>query len=123
MSERATVWPAVPDINEGFGSISFSYEANDSRSALVVMNGARKLSLQFTRVIAFQFEDECPGNFKLPPGMPKLRENLVFPLLKVEDSEWISQWPMWSNLIHYMLLSSGDLVRLIASPDVDARWI
>jgi hypothetical protein len=123
MSERATAWRPVPDINEGFGSISFSYDANDSRCAHVLMNGTRKLSLKFTRVIAFQFEDECPGNFKLPPAVPKLRENLVFPLLKIDNSEWINQWPMWSNLTHYMLLSSDDLVRLIALPEVDAHWL
>jgi hypothetical protein len=122
MNECATAWRPVPDINEGFGSISFSYVANDSRSVLVVMNGARKLSLHFSRVIAFQFEDECPGNFRLPPALPKLRDNLVFPLLKIENSEWLSQWPMWRNLVHYMLLSSDDLVRLIALPEVDARW-
>ena len=65
MTEQALAWLPVPDINDGFGSISFSYESNRSRTVLVTMNGARRPRLRFTRVIAFQFEDDCPGNFKL----------------------------------------------------------
>jgi hypothetical protein len=64
MTESASAWQPVPDIIDGFGSISFSYDSNVRRSALIVMNGARRLSLRFTTVIAFQFEDDCPGNFK-----------------------------------------------------------
>jgi hypothetical protein len=122
MSERASAWHPVPDINEGFGSISFSYDSNDSRTALVVMNGARRLSLRFTTVIAFQIEDDCPGNFKLPVALPRLNAKWVFPLLRVENSTWLSQWPMWPNLAHYVLLSLDDLVQLIALPTADVRW-
>ena len=122
MTERASAWHPVPGIDKGFGSIYFSYGSNESRSALIVMNGARRLSLRFTRVIAFQFEDDCPGNFQLPPALPKLHANLVFPLLKVKNSAWLSQWPMWPNLAHFVLLSLDDLVQLIALPAVDARW-
>jgi hypothetical protein len=122
MTERASVWRPVPDIDDGFGSISFSYEANRSRDALIVMNGARRLRLGFTRVIAFQFEDDCPGNFKLPRDMPRLNEKFVFPLLKIENSSWLSQWPMWPNLAHFVLLSLDDLVQLIALPTVRADW-
>src|SRR5438270_4671969 len=105
MTERASAWYPVPDLTDGFRSISFSYQDEDSRGALVVMNGARKLSLEFTRVIAFHFEDDCPGNFPLPRELPKLRPGLTFPLLKIENSRWLSQWPMWPDLAHYVLLS------------------
>jgi hypothetical protein len=84
--------------------------------------GARKLSLEFTRVIAFHFEDDCPGNFPLPRELPKLRPGLTFPLLKIENSRWLSQWPMWPDLAHFVLLSLDDLVQLIAHPTVQARW-
>jgi len=63
MNERASAWNPVPDINDGFDSISFSYESrlsNDLRSILVLMNGSRTLSLKFTGVIALHFEDDCP---------------------------------------------------------------
>jgi len=122
MTERASAWYPVPDLTDGFRSISFSYQANDSRGALVVLNGARKLSLEFTRVIAFHFEDDCPGNFPLPRELPKLHTGLTFPLLKIENSRWLSQWPMWPDLAHYVLLSLDDLVQLIAHPTVQARW-
>jgi hypothetical protein len=122
MIERASVWRPVPDIEDGFGSISFSYESNRSRDALIVMNGTRQLILRFSRVIAFQFEDDCPGNFALPPKMPRLNAQWVFPLLEIENSKWLTQWPMWPNLKHFVLLSLDDLVQLIALPTVDVRW-
>jgi len=122
MTEQAFAWHPVPDINDGFGSISFSCESNRSRTMLVTMNGARKLQLRFTRVIAFQFEDDCPGNFKLPAPLPRLDAKWVFPLLRVDDSAWHRQWPMWPELAHYVLLSLDDLVQLIALPTVEARW-
>ena len=122
MTERASTWYPVPDLTDGFGSISLTYRPNDSRSARLVMNGARNLALEFTRVIALHFEDECPGNFPLPTELPKLRPGLTFPLLKIENSRWLSQWPMWPNLTHYALASSDDLVQLLAHPTVQAWW-
>lgn len=122
MTERASAWYAVPDLTDGFGSISFSYFPNDSRRAFVVMNGVRNLALEFTRVIALHFEDECPGNFPRPPELPKLRPGVTFPLLKIENSRWPTHWPMWPNLTHYFLVSSDDLVHLLAHPIVQARW-
>jgi hypothetical protein len=122
MTERASTWYPVPDLSEGFRSISLSYCSNQSRSASVVMNGARNLTLEFKTLIALHFEDDCPGNFPLPPELPKLRPGLTFPLLKIENSHWLGQWPMWSNLTHYALVSSDDLVHLIAHPTVQARW-
>jgi hypothetical protein len=125
MNERASAWYPVPDINDGFGSISLSYEArvsNEPRSVLIVMNGGRTLSLRFTAVIALHFEDDCPGNFPLPPRRPRLNADFMFPLLKIENSRWAAQWPMWPNLTHYALLSLDDLVHLIAGPTVLAHW-
>jgi hypothetical protein len=127
MSERASAWYPVPDITDGFGSISFSYEPRtsfdpNSRSARVILIGKRKLWLTFVGVIALHFEDDCPGNFPRPAELPKLRPSLTFPLLKIENSRWLSQWPMWPNLTHYFLVSSDDLVHLIAHPTVQARW-
>jgi hypothetical protein len=122
MTERALPWSPVPDIDEGFGSISFSYAPSNERSALVKMHGARTLSLDFTRVIALHFEDECPGNFPLPRPLPMLRERVTFPLLTIENSRWLAQWPMWPNLRHYALISSEDLVHLIALPKVRTFW-
>jgi hypothetical protein len=122
MTERASVWYPVPDITDGFGSISFAYRPNDSRSASVVMYGARNLALEFTGVIALHFEDECPGNFPRPLELSVLRPGCTFPLLKIEDSHWLSGWPMWSDLAHYFLVSSDDLLHILAHPPAQARW-
>jgi hypothetical protein len=110
------MWAPVPDIDDGFGSISFSYDRSNERTALVQLHGARTLSLDFTGVIALQFQDECPGNFPLPRPLP------AFPLLTIEHSRWLAQWPMWPKLRHYVLISSDDLVQLIALPKVRAYW-
>jgi hypothetical protein len=122
MIEHATAWNPVPDIDDGFGSISFSYDRSNERSALVKLHGARTLSLDFTSVIALQFEDECPGNFPLPRPLPMLRESLTFPLLTIEHSRWLAQWPMWAKLRHYVLISSDELVQLIALRKVRGYW-
>jgi hypothetical protein len=128
MTERATAWFPVPDITDGFGSISFRYEyephaaSSQSRSAVIVLNGERSLHLRFTGVIALHFEDECPGNFPLPRDRPRLNAQFMFPLLKIENSRWLAQWPMWPTFVHYALLSLDDLVHLIAEPKVQAHW-
>jgi hypothetical protein len=125
MKEHASAWYPVSDIDDGFESISFSYEARVSmepRSVLIVMKGRRSLSLRFTGVIALHFEDDCPGNFPLPPELPRLNAKFVCPLLKIENSKWAAQCPMWPNLTHYALLSLDDLVHLIAGPTVLAHW-
>ena len=125
MSERALAWYPVPDINDGFGSTSFAYDASGhggSRSVLITMRGERNLSLRFTGVIALHFEDDCPGNFPLPPQRPQLNAGFMFPLLKIDNSRWLAQWPMLPSLIHYALLSLDDLVQLIAEPTVLAHW-
>ena len=125
MKECPSAWYPVPDIDDGFKSISLSYGARgcpEPRSVLIVMNGRRTLSLRFTGVIALHFEDDCPGNFPLPPQRPRLNADFMFPLLKIENSRWVAQWPMWPNLIHYALLSLDDLVHLIAGPTVLAHW-
>lgn len=121
MSESASAWYPVPDIEDGFGSISFSYRHHD-RGALVVMHGRRQLSLSFTGVIALHFEDDCPGNFPLPVERPRLNAQFMFPLLKIENSRWLAQWPMWRTLTHYALLSLDDLVHVIARPTAEAHW-
>ena len=125
MIERATAWCPVPDITDGFGSISFRYDStadSQSRSAVIVLHGARSLHLRFTGLIALHFEDDCPGNFPLPTDRPRIDSRFMFPLLKIENSRWLAQWPMWPQLVHYALLSLDDLIHLIAEPMVQAHW-
>jgi hypothetical protein len=127
MIERATPWYPVPDITHGFGSISFRFEPHStadpqSRRAVIALHGERSLHLRFAGVVALHFEDECPGNFPLPTDRPRLNSQLMFPLLKIENSRWLAQWPMWPKLVHYALLSLDDLVYLIAEPKVQAQW-
>jgi hypothetical protein len=123
MTERATEWRPVADIVEGFGSISFSKGRGASRPLTVIMHGHRHLSLSFTRVTALRYEGECPGYDPLPRSLPMLKESVTLPLLKVEESRWADQWMMHKGLVHFALISSGDLVQLIASPTVEAQWL
>jgi hypothetical protein len=120
--EKAIKWNPVPDINDGFEAISFSYHFDDARTVSVVMHGERNLHLKFTHVTALHYEDECPGNFPRPPELPMLKSNLTFPLLRINESKWRAQWLMYTDLIHYFLISSDDLVHLVAGPNVDAKW-
>ena len=121
-NEQPVEWKPVPDINDGFEAISFSYHCDDTRTVTVVMHGKRSLQLKFTHVTALHYEDECPGNFRTSLDLPMLRSNLTFPLIQIENSNWRAQWPMYPDLIHYFLISSDDLVHLVANPNVDAKW-
>jgi hypothetical protein len=120
MTEHAAKWLPVPDIDSMFGSISFSFE----RSSLsVTMNGARCLELIFTGIVALRYEDECPGFDPLPKPLPMLREHETFPLLKIEQSRWLEQFDkIYFGRCHFALVSSDDLIQVIAKPDVFARW-
>ena len=123
MIEKAIKWEPVPGIDGLFGSISFAYAPGDGRSISVTMHGERNLHLHFARAIALRFEDDCPGFNPLPRPLPMLRVDVTFPLLKIEQSLWVSQWhPLHTGLVHFALLSSDDLVQLIARPSVDAHW-
>jgi hypothetical protein len=89
------------------------------------MYGHRNLHLRFTGAIAIRFEDDCPGFDPLPPPLPMLRPGLTFPLLAIEDSEWVGQWKLiraGARLRHFALLSLDDLVQIIAESDVVAHW-
>jgi hypothetical protein len=124
MAEHVTKWYPVPDVTTGFGWISFSKsDEAPARRASIVMHGDRQLSLAFTRVIALRYEDECPGYDPIPKPLPMLRERVTFPLLIVQNSRWRDQWLMHSQLVHYVLISSDDLVQLVADAAVEAHWV
>ncbi len=129
MTETAIKWECVPDIDEIFGDISFSYQALEKGSLLVVMHGKqRDLVLKFPRVIALRYEDDCPGFDPLPSPLPTLKNGRTFPTLKIEQSDWLSQWaPIYSgsslkDITHFALISLNDLVQIIAMPAVEAYW-
>lgn len=122
MEERAQTWHAVADLDQGFGSISFSYYPGQTRRAVVLMHGQRDLSIDFSGVIAVHIEDECPGNFPHPSVLPLLRPGITFPLMRIENSKWLVQWFMYQYLSHYFLVSSDDLLHVIANSSVIARW-
>jgi len=123
MNERAVKWQPVADIDQGFGSISFAYEPCKGRSLSLLMHGDRTLSLRFTQLIALRYEDECPGFDPLPTQLPMLKPRVTFPLIRIEESEWAKRWAMHKNLVHFALISSDDLIQLIAKPEIEARWI
>ena len=87
------------------------------------MHGARRLSLAFSNVVAMRYEDECPGFDPLPRPLPMLKKGVTFPLLTIAHSEWRAQWVMHQDLVHYLLISSDDLVQIVAGPIVEAHWL
>ena len=118
--EQAEVWEPVTDISEPFGSISYSY---DGESLLVTLHGTKSLSLRFDGVVAVRCELECPGLDSLPPQLPPLRQSVTFPLLKVAQSRWLSQFEhIYPSRVHFALISSDVLLQLIASPQPVAAW-
>jgi hypothetical protein len=124
MTSQAERWYPVPDVLEGFGSIALQKGSADSAKHLrVIMHGNRQLSLVFSNVVAIRYEDECPGFDPIPRPLPMLKEQVTFPLLTVAHSEWRAQWIMHRELVHYVLISSDDLVQVIASPAVEAHWL
>jgi hypothetical protein len=122
MAETATRWECVQDIDGLFASASFAYEPDHQHRVSVVMRGERNLRIQFSGVIALRFEDDCPGTFPLPRPLPMLGPRVTFPLLKIEQSNWLAQWPQHPRHVHFVLLTADDLIQLIANPDAFARW-
>lgn len=121
MTKRVSKWQPVADIDSPFESISCSFQ--DDKLA-VRMIGTRVLALNFTGVVAFRFEKECPGFDFLPVSLlPVLRPSQTFPLLLVDDSEWLEQFSqIYRGISHFALVSSDHLVQVLAKPIFEARW-
>jgi hypothetical protein len=120
MTALATKWHPVSDIDSPFGSISFSFQDD----ALVVrMIGVRTLVLHFSGVVAFRFEQECPGFDPLPRPLPMHAPSQTFPLLVIDGSEWLEQFDLiYKGRRHFALISSDHLVQMIAKPEVQTHW-
>ena len=120
MTEVTRKLEVVTDIESSFGSISVTY-AGESLTA--ILHGSRSLSLHFTGVVAMRFELECPGLDPLPEALPVLHSGEAFPVLVVEHSRWLKQYaPIYKGRRHFALVSSDDLLQLIANPQVGAHW-
>ena len=92
----------------------------------------RDLVIYFNGVLSLLWELEGPGVSAMPRNLPKCPapewKTWTFPLLNVTGSEWLAQYQaIYHNgptpLAHYLLVSTNDLVQLIARADVVAEWI
>ncbi len=120
MTELATKWQPVSDIDSPFESIECTFQNN---VLLLRMVGIRKLVLRFSGVVAFRFEQECPGFSFVSCPLPMLRPSQTFPLLVVKGTPWLEQYDLiYKNLSHFALISSDHLMQLLAKPDVEAKW-
>jgi hypothetical protein len=120
MTELATKWQPVSDIDSVFGSISYSFQHD---TLVVRMIGTRILVLHFSGVVAFRFEQECPGFDPLPHPLPMVAPSQTFPLLVIEGSDWLEQFHLiYKDRRHFALISFDHLVQLIAKPEVQAIW-
>jgi hypothetical protein len=87
------------------------------------MIGTRVLVLRFAGVVAFRFEQECPGFDPLPHPLPLLRPSQTFPLLLIEGSGWLEQFSLiYKERRHFALITSDHLVQSIADPKVEIHW-
>jgi hypothetical protein len=97
------------------------------------VGSARTLTLKFTHVVVLAGEDEAPGGFIPAPAvqsLPKLERGRyptwTFPLLMLLDSDSLKQYQLMRGaslrLGHFFLVSSDNLVHVIASADVEAAW-
>ena|ERR1700742_708456 len=120
MTEVAGKWEPIDGIELPFESISYSFNAE---SLTATLHGARALSLRFTGIVACRYELECPGFDSLPHPLPMLGPHATFPLLLIEQSSWLARYgPIYQRRKHFALISSDDLLQLIANPDVVASW-
>ena len=114
------MWQPVSDIDSPFGSISYRFQ---SETLLVRMVGTRILTLDFAGVVALRFEQECPGFDFVPLPLPMLGPSQTFPLLCVDESQWLKQYTaIYGSLSHFALVSSDHLLQLLAKPNVLACW-
>ena len=120
MSQQVIKWQPLSDIDSPFGSIAYSFERE---VAFVRMVGVKTLTLGFSGVVALRFEQECPGYDFVPFPLPMLTPSQTFPLLLVEESQWLQQFtPIYGELSHFALVSSDHLLQLLAKPNAEARW-
>jgi hypothetical protein len=138
MQGHCSKWEPAPGIVGPSADISFAYSGRDKAS--VTMHFSRvvglppeDLLLRFEGLVALRWELECPGFDPVPKDLPKCTEVQwriwTFPLLKIEESEWLKQYqPIYEpakapSLSHFLLVSMNDLVQLIARSDATAEWI
>lgn len=120
MKERSVKWQPIADITHTFGGISYSCHYD---TLTVQMVGERTLALSFSGVVAVRSELECPGTFHIPRPLPMLRELQTFPLLLIEESQWLKEFlAFYPGRSHFALISSDLLLHVIASPNVVAQW-
>lgn len=86
------------------------------------------LRLEFSRVLAVRWENECPGLEDYPNNMACLEEGVTFPLQKVFGSEWLNLLGTIHSIrdrphAHFLLVASDDLMQLIALDNPRVEWV
>ena len=92
----------------------------------------RDLLLTFNGVLSLLWELEGPGVSAMPRNLPRCTrpewKAWTFPLLQVTGSEWLGQYQSIypatpTPLAHFLLVSTNDLVQLVARADAIAQWV
>jgi hypothetical protein len=90
------------------------------------------LSLKFSGAIAAQWESESFGLIPLAESLPRCSaerwNTWAFPLLRIEHSMWLAshdaRHPVATEgRIHYVLVTTNDLLHVLAQPAVVAIWV
>ncbi|MGH8446238.1 MAG: hypothetical protein ACREVL_13280 [Solimonas sp.] len=137
VTERCLKWQPVLGIVGPCAEISFArpepYRVSVTMHFSAEQSGQpQDLLLEFREVTGLRWEREFPGFEHYPENMPKCDkpwEGWSFPLLTVEGSAWLEQHrgvheaASDLRLAHFVLLSSDDLLQVIATRDVSAHWV
>lgn len=129
-------WEPADQLVGPCADISFSYSTRESVSVTMHFSLTpglpnRDLVIHFNGVLSLLWELEGPGVSAMPRNLPKCVapewKTWTFPLLNVTGSEWLGQYQaIYHNgptpLAHFLLVSTNDLVQLIARADAVAEW-
>jgi len=130
-------WEPADQIVGPCADISFAYSTRESVSATLHFSQTaglpnRDLVLTFNGVLSLLWELEGPGVSAMPRNLPRCTapewKTWTFPLLQVTGSEWLRQYQSIYPagpvpLAHFLLVSTNDLVQLVARADAVAAWI
>lgn len=136
MTDHATRWKVLPDIDSPCADITFAYGGPNALS--ITMHFSRVVS-QPDRDLVIWFKDATALRWSTDPtvlaerfeALPKCIaepwSSCTFPLIKVEHSSWLREHAAFDptatlGRAHFLLVSINDVCELLAVP-VTAMWV
>lgn len=137
--ERLIKWETLPGIDFPCADISHRFTSGSPRNSLsvrmhfsrVVDGAPNDLLLVFSKPIALRWHEESFDLERPHAPLPMCSgkwQRWTFPLLRVEYGQWLAQHhasdpPAAQGREEFLLIAMNDVLRVIASPEVEARWV